>query len=72
MSLKDRVYKAQGSALEKQEKSDEELFSELRHYMNARLSNGLLRMADGNALRVENEIRSLCYEVFSQIEWVSV
>ena len=72
MSLKDRVYKAQGGALEKQEKSDEELFSELRHYMNARLSNGLLRMADGNALRVENEIRSLCYEVFSQIEWVSV
>ena len=72
MSLKDRVDRVQGACALRQERTDEELFSELRRHMNERLSNGLLSVAKTAPLRVENEIRSLCQAVFSQLDWVEV
>lgn len=72
MSLKDRVDRVQGACALRQERTDEELFSELRRHMNERLSNGLLSVAKTAPLRVENEIRSLCQMVFSQADWVEV
>lgn len=72
MSLKDRVDRVQGTCALHQERTDEELFSELRRYMNERLSNGLLSVAKTAPLRVENEIRSLCQTVFSQADWAEV
>ena len=72
MSLKDRVDRVQGTCALHQERTDEELFSELRRYMNERLSNGLLSVAKTAPLRVENEIRSLCQTVFSQADWANV
>ena len=72
MSLKDRVDRVQGTCALHQERTDEELFSELRRHMNESLSNGLLSVAKTAPLRVENEIRSLCQTVFSQVDWVDV
>ena len=72
MSLKDRVDRVQGSCALHQERTDEELFSELRRHMNEHLSNGLLSVAKTAPLRVENEIRSLCQTVFSQADWAEV
>lgn len=72
MSLKDRVDRVQGTCALHQERTDEELFSELRRYMNERLSNGLLSVAKTAPLRVENEIRSLCQTVFSRADWAEV
>ena len=72
MSLKDRVDRVQGTCALHQERTDEELFSELRRHMNEHLSNGLLSVAKTAPLRVENEIRSLCQTVFSQVDWVEV
>ena len=40
--------------------------------MNESLSNGLLLVAKTAPLRVENEIRSLCQTVFSQVDWADV
>ena len=72
MSLKDRVDRVQGTCALHQERTDEELFSELRRHMNESLSNGLLSVAKTAPLRVENEIRSLCQAVFSQVDWSEV
>ena len=72
MSLKDRVDRVQGTCALHQERTDEELFSELRRHMNESLSNGLLSVAKTAPLRVENEIRSLCQTVFSQVDWAEV
>ena len=72
MSLKDRVDRVQGTCALHQERTDEELFSELRRHMNEHLSNGLLSVAKTAPLRVENEIRSLCQTVFSQVDWADV
>ena len=72
MSLKDRVDRVQGACTLHQERTDEELFSELRRHMNESLSNGLLSVAKTAPLRVENEIRSLCQTVFSQVDWAEV
>lgn len=72
MSLKERVNKAQGANSLQQNKTDEQLFSQLRHYMNERLSSKLLASAKHAPLRVENEIRSLCLEVFSRPDWDEV
>ena len=72
MSLKDRVDRVQGTCALHQERTDEELFSELRRHMNESLSNGLLSVAKTAPLRVENEIRSLCQTVFSRADWAEV
>ena len=72
MSLMDRVSKAQGNDVAAVELSDEELFLELRRRMNQQLPDGLVSAAATASLRVENEIRSLCQTVFSQVDWADV
>ena len=76
MSLKDRVSKVQGAKIRdaslRCSKSDEELFAELRHRMNEKLTAGLLPLVDTAPVRVENEILSVCQELFSQADWNDV
>lgn len=72
MSLKDRIDKVQGACLVPQERTDEELFAELRECMGEKLSREILSVTKTAPLRVENEIRSLCQMVFAQASWSSV